>query len=806
MTDRVVALVPCKDGENAIAETVMALAGEPSIDEVVVIDDGSSDATTDRALDAGARVVRCPDNLGKAGALKAGVDATPEADVYLLVDADTRATAAETVHLLPQVLRDEADLVIGVLPSANGRGGFGLVKDVAAKGIHRATGFELQAPLSGQRAIRADLLRKLELAPRFGVEVGMTIDAINSGARVTEREVAMEHQHHGKTFSGFLHRGKQGWDVVAALRPRVIPGAYRLALLIVVTAFLLGLMLSSSESGSLGVNAGRTHALPKVNEVDVIVVPNWSWDDVITDGETVKGYPGLADTLDPAQPALIGSIATGDVKDIVRAVQLGTRDDAATGTNDVKVRVRPKGIIKEETYSRVRIVMGVTLKNQTPELRPVVMQGVERSGSFASSSTKRPGIVDLTDIAPTVQWMEHGAVPAGEAQPLRALDTAHAIENAKHTNDRIRFYDKHRPLFIVVYVVAQVAMYAYAFFLRKREKPTPFLNHLAVLIAAVPLSAMLTQWLLSHRSPHGVAWSASFAATTAIIVGMSGLASRSTTTPIRRVLAATIFVFVADIFTGAHLQLGGFFGSSPALGARYYGLGNVASALLLIATVLWCTLHIKSGEAIGPNAKRSAWWRALAVAVLVAFVIGTPGLGSDVGGLFTSVVIFSALFAALWKNNGLDWSRVTVIAVAGIILVVLAAIADAHRAAGSQTHLGRLAARVADDGPSPLWHTIAHKVDVNLFGYGFPWSVLLLAMALAMLVELMRGRWAGTLPKNSCERIGAIAALIGSAVAYGVNDSGIVTLVLVAVFLGPFLMVLHRQNRWGIPKLEVRSP
>jgi hypothetical protein len=802
---RVVALIPCKDGESSIAETVTALMNEPAVDEVVVIDDGSMDRTSEKAASVGARVVRLRDNVGKAAALKVGIDATPDADVYLLVDADTRATAAETVHLLPQVLRDEADLVIGVLPSAGGRGGFGVVRDVAAKGIRRATGFDVKAPLSGQRAVRAELLRSLELSPRFGVEVGMTIDAINSGARVAEREVQMDHQHHGKTLGGFLHRGTQGRDVLAALRPRVMPGTWRLGLLIVVTTFLAGMFLGTWSTPPRGVDPGRTGALPAVGDVDVILIPGWSWDDVEHRDNKVLDYQAAGNTLDPEQPSLVGSVATGKVEDIVRAVRLGTRDDDRTELNDVNVIVRPQGLRRDETYARVRIVMGVTLAGQEHELRPIVMQGIERSGSFASASTKRAGIVDLTDVAPTVQHMQGSDASPGSAEPLRSLETATALSDAIATEHRVSFYDSLQAKFIAAYVAVQVAVYAYVWFRRKSPEPFRGLSVAALAIAATPSASLLTQWYSWNKSPDIITWSASFACTLVMIVGMSGLASRSITTPLRRVLLATMVIIAVDQLSGAYLQLGGLFGSTPALGARYYGLGNVATVLLVVATVLWSSLHVHAGEVIGPRARRSAWWRSLAVATLVTVLIGSPGLGADVGGLFTAAVVFAALFSALW-SGGVDVRRLGSIGAAGIALIVIAGVADAARVTAEQTHLGRLFDDIAHEGIGPLVDTVVRKVEANLLAYAFPWSLMILGAVLTGIAALLQGHWTGSLPRKSCERIGVIAALVGSCVAYGVNDSGIVTLVLVAVFLGPFLMVFYRQNRWGIPKLEVFRP
>ena len=80
-------------------------------------------------------------------------------------------------------------------------------------------------------------------------------------------------------------------------------------------------------------------------------------------------------------------------------------------------------------------------------------------------------------------------------------------------------------------------------------------------------------------------------------------------------------------------------------------------------------------------------------------------------------------------------------------------------------------------------------------------DTFVVAIAAAILIGLLRGNWQSTLPAGSIERTGAIAALGGSGVAYAVNDSGIVTLVLVAILLGPFLMVCHRQNRWDVPQI-----
>jgi len=217
MSGAVVALVPAFRAERTVGATVRALSGLAAVDEVVVVDDGSDDATSGQARAAGAHVLTLSVNRGKGGAVVAGVAARPGASVYLLVDADTGATAGAAALLVEPLASADADMVIAVLPSAGARGGFGVVSRLAAWGIKARCGFAARAPLSGQRAVRGPLLRSLALAPRFGLEVRMTIDAVQAGARVMEVLAPFDHHHRGRDLEGFWHRARQGTDVVAAL-------------------------------------------------------------------------------------------------------------------------------------------------------------------------------------------------------------------------------------------------------------------------------------------------------------------------------------------------------------------------------------------------------------------------------------------------------------------------------------------------------------------------------------------------------------------------------------------------------------
>jgi glycosyltransferase involved in cell wall biosynthesis len=217
----VVALVAAFEEEATIARTVKSLFEIDAISEIVVIADGSTDRTVEEASAAGARVLAASRRRGKGGAVDSALDRVGPADVYLLVDGDVGSTAAETSALLDEVVGGRLDLAIGRLPPLEG-GGFGLVKGFARWAIRATTGFDAAEPLSGQRAVRSEVLGACRpLARGFGLETAMTIDAVRLGFRVGDIPVDMRHRATGRTLAGFSHRALQGLDILRAVIPRV---------------------------------------------------------------------------------------------------------------------------------------------------------------------------------------------------------------------------------------------------------------------------------------------------------------------------------------------------------------------------------------------------------------------------------------------------------------------------------------------------------------------------------------------------------------------------------------------------------
>ncbi|MCJ7752681.1 MAG: glycosyltransferase, partial [Armatimonadetes bacterium] len=210
------AIIPAYRAAATIAATVRAARSIPGVAQVVVVDDGSGDETADAARSAGAHtVIALPSNRGKGAALQAGID-DAQHEVILFLDADLGTSAGAAAPLL-DALSTGADMSIAVLPSPPRSGGLGLALGLARAATRLLAGLHMAAPMSGQRALTKTLAQHTGIAPRFGVEVGLTVEAAHAGAAIREIPLPLDHSHTGRTLPGFLHRGRQFADILRFL-------------------------------------------------------------------------------------------------------------------------------------------------------------------------------------------------------------------------------------------------------------------------------------------------------------------------------------------------------------------------------------------------------------------------------------------------------------------------------------------------------------------------------------------------------------------------------------------------------------
>lgn len=207
-------IIPAYNEQFRILHTLKGLRGIDGINEIIVVDDGSTDLTYQLLKDLkDITLIHIEKNKGKGNAVKSALNHVNSSLVAIL-DADLCESSSEVGRLIEYIKPGEKMIIIGRLPTPRKKGGFGIVRKVSESGFYALTSRRVGSLLSGQRILPLCFLKSIDIPDGFAFEFKITLEGVRQGFELFEVPVNMRHRETGRDYKGFIHRGKQCIDIL----------------------------------------------------------------------------------------------------------------------------------------------------------------------------------------------------------------------------------------------------------------------------------------------------------------------------------------------------------------------------------------------------------------------------------------------------------------------------------------------------------------------------------------------------------------------------------------------------------------
>jgi hypothetical protein len=446
---------------------------------------------------------------------------------------------------------------------------------------------------------------------------------------------------------------------------------------------------------------------------------------------------------------------------VLSIVDIGTvagTDPAARRTQARAADAALAAVLAARPDDSLVMVAGLADTDQTARLHVAIADGPGFTGGWlTSSSTSRPGYVQLTDLAPTALNVLDKSLPTKlfSGQPAASLagrpaNLARAVSELSDADREAGAQQGVASRFYLALTVTELLLFAAAVPLLRRARrlagprgvrPAPAWLVRAEEVALVAAALSLPAALLADAVPwwRSAAPGLLFLAVTLVVTGalaasvIAGPWWPGAVGPVGAVGGITAAIVGLDVLTGSRLQLNGVAGYSTLSGNRYAGVGTVGLGLLIAGVLLiasWLAQRVTRP------------WRPAVMAVVGAVgvvLVGSPYLGADVGGA-VALTAGVCVAAVLCTGGWLTFSRLAWATLAGLAVTVGFAALDLQRPAADRGSLGHLLTEARDGTASAMAHRIASANAASLMDS--PLTLLALGGAALAAFALIRP-WGG---------------------------------------------------------------
>ncbi|MFZ5591454.1 MAG: hypothetical protein ACOY81_06575, partial [Bacillota bacterium] len=418
-------------------------------------------------------------------------------------------------------------------------------------------------------------------------------------------------------------------------------------------------------------------------------------------------------------------------------------------------------------------------------------------GWLTSPTTKRPGLVMSTDIAPTVlAFLGMEPLQRMTGRVMQVLPGGVRYDRLVQMYEQIALvYEARWPL-LQTYAVLQVVLLLITVFLiilkwRWQEYIKPFL--LAVM--AAPLAFLLVGLL-----PQPGLWvlGCEIVLIALLLTCLSMFMQRiNMLAPFLVICLLTALGILLDTWWGGRLQSVSVLSYDPVVGARFYGIGNEYMGILLGSLIAGAGAVLSVAATVSPFSQ--ALLRALCVPVfgITLYTLAAPHLGTNVGGTIAALISLP-LTVLLFYGRRINWRLALSLMLLAVLFLAGFIIYDLGRPVDMQSHIGRAAGEVIAGGMGAVWQIVQRKTEVNirLIKYTI-WSRVFIASLGSLCLLFYRP--VGVMKKIQLKYPQLFAAFAGvtvaSIAALIFNDSGIVAAATAMIYAAPPMLYLILSER-----------
>lgn len=404
---------------------------------------------------------------------------------------------------------------------------------------------------------------------------------------------------------------------------------------------------------------------------------------------------------------------------------------------------------------------------QNSKLSPVIIWGHNvPKGILTSSTTRRDGVVTNIDIAPTISNFLNTSRDNMSGNIIECKKSIENLQFILNSNGRIDIVSKSRFYLLNIYSILSIIVMLFvtivlALKIKIKDNLYKMLKIFLIAIGVIPIGFLVAsfgKWDTYTKFILTLLFSI-----VAFIFIIYNLKVKNKAILISGLIYGIIIV---DMFSGGNLSRYSVLGHDPAIGARYFGLGNELVGVFLGATTVFLSMNLNRG---------GNKFISYILLVLSAIVVGHPKLGANVGGSIS--IVFALLYFIMESlDREMSLKKILSMGILTILFVVAMAFIDI-KFNPNPTHLGKTIMMMSSDGNSIANNIAFRKILMNIKLVGSSiWAKALYVniFCQVLIFTVLEDKIRDIFNKNKYLFIGFVSSIVGSIVGFLVNDSGII--------------------------------